>query len=111
MIISSDIWCDHPLSFPDPVHENAHLVLVNNPPHHPDGDFAYESGKACTTGNNFLTFSGIGVFKPELFKTQTGENQALAPVLHSAINQSQVTAEHHTGAWLDIGTFERAFED
>ncbi|MCY4420034.1 MAG: nucleotidyltransferase family protein [Gammaproteobacteria bacterium] len=109
LVISSDIWCDHPLSFPDPVHENAHLILVNNPAHHPDGDFAYESGTACTTGNNFLTFSGIGVFKPELFKTQTGENQ-LAPVLRSAINQSQVTADHHTGAWFDIGTFERLFE-
>lgn len=110
LVISSDIWCDHSLSFPDLAQEMAHLVLVNNPAHHPDGDFAYEAGKAYNSGNNFLTFSGIGVYIPELFKKQANEKRALAPILHSAIAQRQVSAEHHAGAWFDIGTLERLHE-
>lgn len=110
LVISSDIWCDHPLSFPDLVHDIAHLVLVDNPPHHPGGDFAYESGKACGSGENFLTFSGIGIFKPELFKEQAVGQSTLAPVLHSAISREKVSAEHYAGTWFDIGTPERLRE-
>lgn len=110
LVISSDIWCDHPLSFPDLVQNIAHLVLVDNPSHHPGGDFPYESGKACGSGGNFLTFSGIGIYKPELFKKQAVGQTALAPVLHSAITREKVSAEHYAGTWFDIGTPERLRE-
>ena len=110
LVISSDIWCDHPLSFSDLVHDMAHLVLVDNPAHHPSGDFSYESGKACVSGGDFLTFSGIGIYKPELFKKQTAGQTALAPILHSAITRERVSAEHYAGTWFDIGTPERLRE-
>lgn len=110
LVISSDIWCDHPLSFPDLVHDMAHLVLVDNPAHHPNGDFSYESRKVSSSAGNFLTFSGIGIFKPELFKKHAVEQTALAPVLHSAITREKVSAEHYAGTWFDIGTPERLRE-
>ncbi len=110
LVISSDIWCDHPLSFPGLGHDIAHLVLVDNPAHHPNGDFCYESGKACSSGGSFLTFSGIGIYMPELFKEHAVGQKALAPVLHSAIAQEKVSAEHYEGTWFDIGTPERLRE-
>lgn len=110
LVISSDIWCDHPLSFPSLVHDMAHLVLVDNPAHHPSGDFACESGRACSAGGSFLTFSGIGIYKPELFGKQAVGQTALAPVLHSAIAQEKASAEHYAGTWFDIGTPERLRE-
>lgn len=110
LVVSSDIWCDHPLSFPDLGHDMAHLVLVDNPAHHPNGDFSFKSGKACRSGGNFLTFSGIGIYTPELFKEHAIEQKALAPVLHTAIAEEKVSAEHYAGTWFDIGTPERLRE-
>ncbi len=107
LVMNSDIWCDHSLSFPDLAHDMAHLVLVDNPAHHPDGDFVYESGKVYNTGKSYLTFSGIGVYLPKLFENRSAGKPALAHVLRTAINQGQVSAEYHAGKWFDIGSPER----
>ncbi len=107
LVISSDIWCDHPLSFPELEQDMAHLILVDNPPHHPEGDFVYQSGKVYNTGKSFLTFSGIGVYTPELFRNRSTRQLALAPLLHSAVALGHVSAEYYTGQWFDIGTAER----
>ena len=86
----------------------AHLVLVNNPPQHPKGDFAIENGLLKNTGETMLTFSGVGVYHPDLFASITrGEPAKLAPLLRQAIAENQATAEHHQGVWHDIGTPER----
>ncbi|MDI1310320.1 MAG: nucleotidyltransferase family protein [Methylotenera sp.] len=91
---------------------HAHLVLVDNPPQHPNGDFAIEAGKLKNTGakNNIgmLTFSGVGVYHPDLFASVTrGEPAKLAPLLRSAIAENKASAEHYQGVWHDIGTPER----
>ncbi|MDI1300146.1 N-acetylmuramate alpha-1-phosphate uridylyltransferase MurU [Methylotenera sp.] len=87
---------------------HAHLVLVNNPPQHPNGDFAIEAGKLKDTGPQMLTFSGVGVYHPDLFASVTrGEPAKLAPLLRQAIAGNQATAEHYPGVWHDIGTPER----
>ncbi len=87
---------------------HAHLVLVNNPPQHPNGDFAIETGKLKDIGSQMLTFSGVGVYHPDLFASVTrGEPAKLAPLLRQAIAGSQATAEHYQGVWHDIGTPER----
>ena len=86
----------------------AHLVLVNNPPQHPKGDFAIENGMLKNEGETMLTFSGVGVYHPDLFASITrGEPAKLAPLLRQAIAESQATAEHYQGVWHDIGTPER----
>ena len=87
---------------------HAHLVLVNNPPQHPNGDFAIEAGKLKNTGEKMLTFSGVGVYHPDLFASvMRGEPAKLAPLLRQAIAENQATAEYYQGVWHDIGTPDR----
>lgn len=86
----------------------AHLVLVDNPPQHPNGDFAIENGMLKNDGTKMLTFSGVGVYHPELFAEVTkGQPAKLAPLLRKAIDNNAVTAEYYQGVWYDIGTPER----
>jgi N-acetyl-alpha-D-muramate 1-phosphate uridylyltransferase len=88
-----------------------HLVLVDNPPQHPTGDFAIEQGKLHNSGAPMLTFSGIGVYQPALFKGVTcGEAAKLAPLIRDAITQDKATTEHYAGVWHDIGTPQRLIE-
>lgn len=91
----------------------AHLVLVDNPPHHPEGDFGLQEGRVLapstlTPYSARLTFSGIACYRPELFSNvPPGQKARLAPLLLAAMEQGQVTGEHYRGHWLDIGTPER----
>lgn len=85
-----------------------HLVMVNNPPQHTQGDFAYQDGRLSLEGATKLTFSGVGIYHPDLFaNVQRGEPAKLAPLLKAAIAKGQATAQHHQGVWHDIGTPER----
>lgn len=89
----------------------AHLVLVPNPDHHPDGDFALEAGLVRLGSGPKFTFSGMGVYRPELFRgIVPGEKAKLAPRLRTAIDGGLVSGELHTGLWRDIGTPERLAE-
>ena len=86
----------------------AHLVMVDNPPQHLRGDFAIKAGKLTETGDVQYTFSGVGVYHPQLFfGIEKGEAAKLAPLLKQAMAQGLVTAERHQGVWHDIGTPER----
>jgi MurNAc alpha-1-phosphate uridylyltransferase len=86
----------------------AHLILINNPPQHPNGDFAIDNGLLKNTGEAMLTFSGVGVYHPDLFAgIKRGEPAKLAPLLRQAIAQTRATAEPFQGVWHDIGTPER----
>jgi MurNAc alpha-1-phosphate uridylyltransferase len=81
----------------------AHLVLVDNPPHHPNGDFSIVDGKIIDQPQ--LTFSGIGCYRPELFAgIASGAKAKLAPLLKTAMLEGQVTGEHFAGRWEDVGT-------
>jgi MurNAc alpha-1-phosphate uridylyltransferase len=86
----------------------AHLVLVDNPSHHPAGDFALSDGRVAGSGAPMLTFSGIGVYRPALFADiARGTRAPLAPLLRAAAAQGRVTGEHFHGRWLDVGTPQR----
>ena len=86
----------------------AHLVMVDNPPQHPNGDFALHDCRLSEKGEPKLTFSGVGVYHPAMFKDIVrGEAAKLAPLLKAAMAQGLVTAQHHQGQWHDIGTPER----
>jgi len=88
----------------------AHLLLVDNPPHHPAGDFALDGERLATSGEHRLTYSGIGLFRRRLFADLPPGRRALGPVLREAIDAGRVTGEHHRGDWLDVGTKERLAE-
>lgn len=86
----------------------AHLVMVDNPPQHANGDFVLQDGLMHDAAGDKLTFSGVGVYHPDLFNTvRPGEAAKLAPLLRVAMQQEQVSGQHYTGIWHDIGTPER----
>ncbi|CAN4268760.1 GCD1 Nucleoside-diphosphate-sugar pyrophosphorylase involved in lipopolysaccharide biosynthesis/translation initiation factor 2B, gamma/epsilon subunits (eIF-2Bgamma/eIF-2Bepsilon) [Methylophilaceae bacterium] len=86
----------------------AHLLMVDNPPQHPQGDFAIVDGRLSESGATKLTFSGVGVYHPSLFAS-VGRGQAakLAPLLRQAMAKQLATASYYDGVWHDIGTPER----
>lgn len=88
----------------------AHLVLVDNPQHHPNGDFGLRAGTATADGAR-LTFSGIGAYHPALFAgIARGEKARLAAQLAAPIAEGRVTGEHFRGEWNDVGTPQRLAE-
>ncbi|MFW8565460.1 N-acetylmuramate alpha-1-phosphate uridylyltransferase MurU [Orrella sp. 11846] len=120
LVINADVWTDwNPLQaldiaqrFKAHPEQLAHLVLVPNPPHHPEGDFTLTTDgfvhSPSDAAMNKLTFSGIGIYRPELFKSlAVGQEQALAPVLRHQMSQQKVRGSLYTGQWHDIGTVER----
>jgi MurNAc alpha-1-phosphate uridylyltransferase len=88
---------------------DAHLVLVPNPPHHPQGDFGLDSDRVTPLGDGTqaYTFAGIGVYRAELFAPLPPGRAPLAPLLRQAMAAGRVSGELHPGFWLDIGTAER----
>ncbi len=85
----------------------AHLLLVDNPAHHVEGDFALAEGRVTLTGRR-LTFSGIAAYHPRFFAPVAhGRTAKLAPLLMEAIAARRVTGEYHLGCWRDIGTPQR----
>lgn len=89
----------------------AYLVLIDNPDHNPQGDFGLASdGKITNEGTPKLTFSGIGLYHPDLFKSTPPGKSKLAPLLRQAITENKVSGQYYPGFWMDIGTPERLAE-
>ena len=109
VVVAGDILCDFPLArlAPPPPGALAHLVMVENPDHHRDGDFALEDGWLQLTGRKRWTFSGIGVYQPALFAGLSPGKRPLRPVFEAAIAAGQVSGRLHQGYWSDVGTAER----
>lgn len=86
----------------------AHLVLVDNPPQHPRGDFGLVAGKVQAEAATRHTFSGMGAYHPALFAgVKRGDRARLADLLIAAMEREQVTGELYRGQWHDVGTPER----
>ena len=108
LVLNADIWTDFPLAeLPRQIEGLAHLVLVDNPEHHAQGDFSLSAGQVSQRGPAMLTFGGIGVYSPELFSACTAGAFPLAPLLRQAMDENRVSGEHYQGSWFDIGTPER----
>src|SRR5438094_8051244 len=72
LVVNGDLFCDFDFSrlVGTALEQNlAHLVLVANPPHHPRGDFALNGAQVAESGQSKLTFSGMGLYRPELFSS------------------------------------------
>ena len=108
VVINGDIWTDYPfMQLPRAIAGTAHLILVDNPAHHPGGDFALAGNRVLPEGEARLTFSGIGVYRPALFAHKQPGRFPLAPLLRAAMGMGEVSGEHYRGGWEDIGTPER----
>lgn len=105
LVVNGDIWTDYSFVRGRRAPEGlAHLILVDNPSHYPQGDFALLGERVMTEGMGKLTFSGIGIYRPELFFHCRPGRFPLAPLLREAIDKNLVTGEHYRGEWWDIGT-------
>ena len=111
LVVNGDVWTDYPFaSLPTAPAGLAHLVLVDNPSHHPKGDFSLRNGQVEEADAGRLTFSGISVLRPELFAGRAPGRFPLGPLLRRAMADGQVTGEHYQGGWRDIGTPQRLAE-
>ncbi len=114
VLVNGDVWTDVDFARLHGVLADgdlAHLVLVDNPPQHPRGDFALDgAGRVAEGGASRLTYSGIAVLSPALFANCAPGRFPLAPLLRRAMAAARVSGEHHRGEWRDIGTPERLRE-
>ncbi len=111
LVINGDIWTDFQLSgLGLNTADLAWLMLVDNPEHHPQGDFYLHQGRVADSGRPALTFSGIGVYDPRLFASMPDQAFPLAPLLRTAMQGNQVAGQYYDGIWYDIGTPERLAE-
>lgn len=116
LVMNGDIWCDwepaQALEIASSLQftaQQAWLLLVPNPAHHPHGDFGLLP-TGCVTDDTMpkFTFSGIGVYQPSLFAHTPAKQPAkLAPLLRDAIVRTLVSGTLHQGVWIDVGTPER----
>ncbi|MCL2022319.1 MAG: nucleotidyltransferase family protein [Betaproteobacteria bacterium] len=112
LVINADVFCDWPLESAriTPMQNRlAHLLLVDNPAHNPTGDFSLDrQGNVQDSVEDRLTYAGIGIYSPALFKGLDPDTPArLAPLLHDAAPRGLVGGEHYGGFWFDVGTPER----
>lgn len=112
LLVNGDVFSDFPFArLRRPLAGLAHLVLVDNPAHHPAGDFILNEGLARSEGpGQRLTYSGIGVLHPRLFDGCQAGAFKLAPLLREAMREGLVSAEYYAGRWIDVGSPERLAE-
>jgi MurNAc alpha-1-phosphate uridylyltransferase len=127
LLINADVWTDYPL--PDlvaraaalPSDVLAHLVLVPNPPHNPQGDFGLGDARIQNQPRS-LTFSGLSVQRAALFAdpdagaggaTPEGAGTGAFPLLplwRRAADAGRLRGELYEGLWSDVGTPQRLQE-
>ncbi|CAG7857615.1 N-acetyl-alpha-D-muramate 1-phosphate uridylyltransferase [biofilm metagenome] len=112
LVINGDIATDFPFAELCVINiKLAHIVLINNPAHNPNGDFGLDStGLVTNEADRRFTFSGIGVYHPDLFMNTPPGKSKLAPLLRQGISEKKVTGQFYPGFWMDIGTPERLQE-
>lgn len=114
LVVNGDIWTDYPIDrlAGSSLHqwERARLVMVDNPPQHPMGDFCLESAGRVVSRpeqRSGYTYAGLGLFKPEFFDAMVPGKLALRPLLDAAMASGHLGGEYYAGQWEDVGTPER----
>ncbi|MGP8096807.1 MAG: N-acetylmuramate alpha-1-phosphate uridylyltransferase MurU [Steroidobacteraceae bacterium] len=108
LVVNGDIFTDYPFAQAVVAHDrDAHLILVPNPPQHPDGDFGLEQGLALPSAASRYTFSGIAVYRKPFFANCVDGVAPLKPLLLRAMAARRCSAELYPGLWEDVGTVER----
>lgn len=106
IVVNADVWTDYQFDqLQLPASALAHLVLVDNPDHNPQGDFClHANGRIAQVCQHRLTFSGISLMTPAFFDGCPQETFALGEWFKQQINNDVVSGEYHQGLWVDVGT-------
>lgn len=124
LLLNADVWCSHlPALLGLHTGQLAHLLLVANPPHHPEGDFYLDDNSNRLSNDaqpaaRSLTFAGISLLHPQALQAThlqaaygtippAGTAFPLAPLLRHLIRQELATGSLLPGDWVDVGTPER----
>lgn len=118
ILLNADVFCDYPFANlmhrawqmqKQNNHANAHIILVDNPSHNLNGDFCLQNHLVSNLGAHpqTFTYSGIGIFRPQIFKDLPITKLALGSVLRELAASKKLSGEHYKGDWQDIGTPER----
>jgi len=117
LVINGDVWTDYPFEnlYNYSLKDKAHLVLINNPAHNPQGDFAINNNRLFESETEKFTFSGIGVYSADFFtpykngqpQKEIHEKYPLAPMIRKYISENKISGELFKGKWMDIGTQQR----
>lgn len=112
LVVNGDIATDFPFAeLKNRAVDLAHLVLVDNPAHNTQGDFGLDNtGLIVSNSTEQFTFSGIGLYRPELFNNVPAGPSKLSPLLRKAIADCRVSGQKMNSFWMDIGTPERLQE-
>lgn len=116
LVISGDIWTDYPFEkLAAKLNDHlAHLILVDNPSYHLEGDYSLKNGKVSRQGSEKFTFASMGIYHPDLFKNCRPGFFRLTEVLNPAIDAGKIGGEHYRGEWVNVGTreeWERLFHN
>ncbi|MBV1775433.1 nucleotidyltransferase family protein [Burkholderiaceae bacterium DAT-1] len=112
ILVSGDIFCEYDFrslvdlapAFLTDTQRLGHLVMVDNPPYHPGGDFSLTDGVLGNEGAK-LCYGNLALLKPEIVNSVTpGEAAKLGPIFKAAAAKGQLSGEHFTGTWLNVGT-------
>lgn len=111
LLVNGDIYCEADFASLSRLRLGphlAHLVLVDNAPHHPHGDFSLDDGLIGNDGRPRYTYAGIAVMSPQLVQpVKRGDKAPLAPLLRGAARERRISGERFRGLWQDVGTLER----
>ena len=111
LVVNGDIFCDYNFDKNFDLGNNlAHLILVKNPKHNPNGDFGLVNNMVYNNAEEKLTFSGIGYYSMKLFIDLKCEKRALAPLLRQEVKNKKISGSLYQGVWHDIGTPQRLDE-
>lgn len=107
-VVNTDVYTDYTIQDP---HLTAatlgHLIMVDNPRYHRQGDFGLDANRLHHNTTAKLTFSGMAYYQPALFKGRAPERLSLAELLQPMIAAQLISGEHYQGVWMDVGTIER----
>jgi MurNAc alpha-1-phosphate uridylyltransferase len=111
LVLNGDIFCDYAFNPEFELGDKlAHLILVPNPEHNPDGDFGLKNGIISNVEQKMFTFAGIGYYHPIMFEDIRQTKAPLAPLLREMAEKNHISGELYKGVWHDIGTPQRLKE-
>lgn len=107
LLINADVWTDFDITrlmvAPAGSAADLTLTMIDNPAHHPQGDFALDANGRLAPSGTRLTYAGIARLSPSLVAGRAGQRFGLAEVIRQAIDAERAAGLYHAGRWLDVG--------